>query len=178
MQEDKYFFLLTVAKEAVISYLKDPQLEFTLTEPVPTYYRNIQKGVFVTIYDQSGELRGRMGTYEPTQDNVVLEIMANAISAATKDPRFDPLSLSEINKAHFIVDILSELKRVESLEDIAPEKDGLFIKKEQKRAIVLPATPGLVSVKQQIDYLLKQADLGEYYGAELFSFNTERIESW
>ena len=38
-----------------------------------------------------GELRGCIGTFEPTQDNVAEEIVTNAISTATRDPRFEPV---------------------------------------------------------------------------------------
>ena len=46
-----------------------------------------QAGVFVCI-KKFGELRGCIGTFEPCQDNVAEEIVANAISTATQRPPF------------------------------------------------------------------------------------------
>jgi len=169
-------FLVEVAREAVRSFLIDPQVAFSLKESVPEAYRKWHNGVFVTVYDRAGELRGRIGTYEPTQENIVLEIMANAISAATKDPRFKPLQIKEIDSAVFIIDVLSEMKEVESLEDLDPMKYGLFIKKNDKQGIVLPGTSGIKTVKEQLSYLLEQSGIAEYYGAEMLFFTVERLE--
>lgn len=167
------YFLLTVAKEAVNAYLTNPQAEFCLASEIPKKYRNIKKAVFVSIYDATNNLRGRMGTYQPTQDNIILEIIANAIAAATKDTRFSPISLSEIDQCHFIIDILSDLVEVESLSDINPEYEGLFLIKGQQKAIVLPKTVGTVT--EQIRYLLEQAGLKDYYGAQISKFTVEHI---
>jgi len=175
MTNNKHF-LVEVAREAVRSFLIDPQVSFSLKQLVPKDYRKSRQGVFVTIYDKSGALRGRIGTYEPTQDNIVLEIMANAISAATKDPRFKSLIIEEVDSTIFMVDILSELKEVDSLEDLDPMRYGLFIKKDDKQGIVLPATSGIKTVEQQITYLLKQAGIAEYYGAKMMFFTVEHLE--
>ncbi|MCJ7514648.1 MAG: AmmeMemoRadiSam system protein A, partial [Dehalococcoidia bacterium] len=70
-------------------------------------------GVFVSIKKQ-GELRGCIGTFIPTKANVAEEIVANAISSATQDPRFVPVEASELDDLEYSVDILTEPEPVRS----------------------------------------------------------------
>ena len=45
-------------------------------------------GCFVSIHDSGGELRGCIGTIDPVRADIVDEVIENAISAGTRDPRF------------------------------------------------------------------------------------------
>jgi len=51
--------------------------------------------------------------FEPTQKNVAEEIMANAISSATRDPRFPAVAPKELKDLNYSVDVLTK-----------PEPDG------------------------------------------------------
>ena len=55
-------------------------------------------GVFVSIHEE-GRLRGCIGTFMPVQDNIALEIVHNAISACSEDPRFDPITEEELDNS-------------------------------------------------------------------------------
>jgi len=78
-------------------------------------------GVFVSIH-KVGDLRGCIGTIEPTRENIAQEIISNAIAAATRDPRFPPISPSELSYLDYSVDILGKPEPVKSLDDFDPKK--------------------------------------------------------
>ena len=85
--------LVALAKDTVERYVKDGK------KPAPpkvlTPEMKEKAGVFVSIHKLGG-LRGCIGTFEPQQRNVAGEIITNAISAATQDPRFDPIKPDEL----------------------------------------------------------------------------------
>ena len=47
----------------------------------------------------------------PVQDNIALEIVHNAISACSEDPRFDPITEEELDNLIISVDILGEIEQ-------------------------------------------------------------------
>src|SRR2546428_12634323 len=80
-----------LATDAIDAYVRDFRV---ITPPDGLFDRHPalrgRAGVFVSL-KKRGELRGCIGTIEPAQENLALEIIENAISAATKDPRFRPV---------------------------------------------------------------------------------------
>ncbi len=65
---------------------------------------NHRRGTFVTL-KKDGMLRGCIGTIEPTQSSLAEEIIQNAISAGTKDPRFDSVEEEELKDLVYSVDV-------------------------------------------------------------------------
>src|SRR6185369_8578717 len=61
---------------------------------------------FVSLKTIDGELRGCIGTIEPARETLAREIIANAISAAIGDPRFDPVAEDELPNLRYSVDVL------------------------------------------------------------------------
>ncbi|MGB9638550.1 MAG: AMMECR1 domain-containing protein, partial [bacterium] len=57
-------------------------------------FKDIKLGCFVSFYINN-KLRGCIGTIEPAFENIIIEIINNSISSAFKDPRFEPISLTE-----------------------------------------------------------------------------------
>ena len=74
--------LVKLAKEALETYVKGKKV---IRPKELTSEMKEQAGVFVCI-KKFGELRGCIGTFEPTQDNVAEEIVMNAISTAYPRP--------------------------------------------------------------------------------------------
>ena len=77
-------------------------------------------GVFVSIH-KHGELRGCIGTFEPSRRNVAEEIIVNGISAATRDPRFEPVQAEELRGLEISVDVLTSPEPIESKEQLNPK---------------------------------------------------------
>ncbi len=102
--------LAQLAKDTVESYVKSGHM-VTPRELTPEMKE--RAGVFVSI-KKSGMLRGCIGTFEPRQSNVAEEIMNNAVSSATQDPRFPPVIPAELPHLTYSVDVLTRPEPVES----------------------------------------------------------------
>jgi len=111
-----------------------------------------QAGAFVTIH-RRGQLRGCIGTIQPTCDNVAEEVIQNAISAATRDPRFPPVRRDELEELDIKVDVLGEPEPVHSLEELDPKRYGLIVQSKRqswKRGLLLPDLEGIDTVEKQV----------------------------
>lgn len=108
-------------------------------------------GTFVTLRKSGGELRGCIGTIEAAQANVAQEIVQNAISAATRDPRFSPVSTSELPELLYSVDVLSPPEPARGPEDLDPAVYGVIVETLDglRRGLLLPRITGLDSAKEQ-----------------------------
>jgi AmmeMemoRadiSam system protein A len=108
-------------------------------------------GTFVTLRSADGELRGCIGTIEPAQANVAEEIVQNAISAAIRDPRFQPVSTVELPGLIYGVDVLSKPEPVRGPEDLDPSVYGVIIETMDglRRGLLLPRIDSIDSVEEQ-----------------------------
>ena len=93
-----------------------------------------QRGVFVSIH-KIGELRGCIGTFEPQHDNVAEEIVANAISSATRDPRFPPVIKEELKQLDYSIDVLSKPEPVKSQKQLDPKRYGVIVETDDTVAL-------------------------------------------
>lgn len=99
-------------------------------------------GTFVTI-NINGGLRGCIGNLY-SEGTVIDGIRQNAVKAAFNDPRFPPLSESELNRIDIEVSILSVPQPLdyqnsdELLDKLRVNLDGVIIKKGFSSATFLP----------------------------------------
>jgi MEMO1 family protein len=107
--------------------------------------------VFVTLRTVGGALRGCIGTVSPTTDNVAREIIENAISAATRDPRFLPVTPDELPELTYGVDVLSPPEAVSGVGDLDPSQYGVIIETldGRRRGLLLPRIAGINSAEEQ-----------------------------
>jgi len=111
-----------------------------------------QAGAFVTLHRQ-GQLRGCIGTIQPTQANLAEEVIHNAISAATRDPRFPPLRSEELDDLEVKVDVLKEPEAVDNLDELDPKRYGLIVQsvaQPWKRGLLLPNLESIDTVEKQV----------------------------
>jgi uncharacterized protein (TIGR00296 family) len=140
-------FLIHLARNAVKTYLETGK---TVKAPENTPKKLFERcGVFVTINSlENGEkkLRGCIGYPYPTSP-LVEAVIDSAINAATRDPRFYPLSLSELDKVVFEVSVLTPPEEVEVgspkeyLAKIKVGEDGLIVEKGGYKGLLLPQVP-------------------------------------
>lgn len=106
-------------------------------------------GVFVTLYylnsKREEHLRGCIGFPLPGE-KLGQSVVQAAIAAATEDPRFPPISLSELDKILFEVSFLSEPQRIrgnptEFRKEIKIGRDGLVIQWKYGSGLLLPQVP-------------------------------------
>jgi len=121
---------------------------------------------FVSIKTRDGELRGCIGTTEPTKDSLAEELIANAISAATRDPRFPPIEISELANLKYSVDVLSPPEAA-TISDLDPELYGVIVEDRDgaHRGLLLPNLRGVDTAEKQVRIAASKAGIPE--GAEL-----------
>ena len=143
--------------------------------PVPATFRGLSEpaGVFVSIH-KDGMLRGCIGTTGPTCRNALQEIIQNAISAATDDPRFAGVTAQELDALDYSVDILSEPEPVESESQLDPAVYGVIVERGSRRGLLLPDLPGVDSVAQQLEIAKSKAGIRPSEPARLYRFTVTR----
>ncbi len=112
-------------------------------------------GAFVSLHLPDGELRGCIGTIEPVQDSLAEEIIENAISAATRDPRFPPVEPRELDALDISVDVLSPPVPIDSIRDQDPKRHGLIVqslREPWKRGLLLPDLDEIDTAEKQLYY--------------------------
>ncbi len=132
-----------------------------------------RRGVFVSLH-RGGDLRGCIGTIEPVRPNVAEEIIANAISAATRDPRFSPLQPHELDDLDISVDVLTEPEPVESMDQLDPKVYGVIVEKGQRRGLLLPDLEGIESAQHQVSIALQKAWIGPHEAYKMYRFRVIR----
>ncbi|MFC1916548.1 AmmeMemoRadiSam system protein B [Chloroflexota bacterium] len=132
-------------------------------------------GVFVSIH-KLGDLRGCIGTFIPQQKNVAEEIITNAISSATRDPRFSPISPDELNGLSYSVDVLTAPELIESQEQLDPRKYGVIVECGWRRGLLLPDLEGVDSVDYQIDICYQKAGIAPDEPIKLYRFEVKRYK--
>jgi len=129
-------------------------------------------GTFVSI-KKHGALRGCIGTFAPTEPTIAAEVIANAIKAATADPRFPPIAPDELDELDLSVDVLSEPEPCTEA-DLDPRRYGVIVESGWRRGLLLPDLPGVESVAQQVDIARRKAGIGADERYELLRFTVER----
>jgi AmmeMemoRadiSam system protein A len=154
-QEDQY---VALARKALETYVKDKAV---LDAPVslPQEMLNHRAGTFVSI-KKNGQLRGCIGTIEPTRENIAEEIINNAISSGIQDPRFNPVKLGELDSLVYSVDVLMEPEPIDSLEDLDVIKYGVIVKSGYRSGLLLPNLEGVDSPEEQVSIALQKAGIG------------------
>src|SRR6185437_10896027 len=130
---------------------------------------------FVSLKTLQGELRGCIGTIEPTQDTLAEEIIANAISAATNDPRFEPVRPEELSNLRYSVDVLSPPEET-VIDDLDPSVYGVIVEDKDggRRGLLLPDIPGIQNAQQQVEIAARKAGIGHDEPIRLWRFKVER----
>ena len=131
---------------------------------------------FVSIKTDEGSLRGCIGTIEPAKDTLAEELITNAISSATRDPRFPPVRLTELSHLRYSVDVLSTPEPAK-FEELNPKVYGVIVEEEGgwRRGLLLPDLQGVDTARQQVDIAARKAGLAPETPLKLFRFRVERF---
>jgi AmmeMemoRadiSam system protein A len=142
-----------LARDAIEAYVRSGK-RITPPENLPPEFAQ-PAGTFVSLHLPDGELRGCIGTIEPVHDTLAEEIIANAISAATRDPRFPPVRADELDQLDISVDVLTAPEPIESIHDQDPKQHGLIVqslRNRWKRGLLLPDLEDIDTAEKQLYY--------------------------
>ena len=165
-----------LAKETVTRLLTQSNLPENGHDIVSSVLWNEHKSCFVSIKTKNGDLRGCIGTLSPVQESLDKEIIANAVSASTRDPRFPPMTKDELNNVVFSVDILSEAEPIESITQLNPKMYGVIVSKGYRRGVLLPDLEGVDTAEQQVQIAAMKAGLYDLDGVKLERFTVTRYK--
>lgn len=129
-------------------------------------------GVFVSV-KKRGALRGCIGTIQPVADNIALEIIRNARSAVSADPRFSPVSESELGLLTYSVDILGS-PEVTDFAGLDPYKYGVIVTSGHKRGLLLPNLEGVDTAEEQVRIAREKAGISAGESCTLERFEVIR----
>ncbi len=164
--------IVKLARKTVESYIRQGK---ALQPEELTPEMKERAGVFVSIH-KHGELRGCIGTFEPTKSNVAEEIVANAISSSTGDPRFPPVTVAELDDLEYNVDILSPPEPVEDTSQLDPGEYGVIVESGFRRGLLLPDLEGVDSVEEQISICRLKAGISAVEPIKLYRFRVRRFK--
>ena len=168
-REDPY---VRLARETVESWVLDRK-----TPGVPDWataeMKQNRAGVFVSIH-KDGKLRGCIGTFLPTRECIAKEIISNAVSASTRDPRFDPIGPEELKWLEINVDVLSTPEPIGGKEELDVKRYGVIVSSGSRRGLLLPDLDGVDTVDEQVDIARRKAGIREQDPITLERFEVVR----
>lgn len=132
-----------------------------LPEDLPRELTDRRAGVFVSLHIRD-QLRGCIGTTGPTASSVAWEIVRNAVSAGTGDPRFSPVGEGELDRLEYSVDVLGPAQPVDSPSELDVKKYGVIVSCGGRRGLLLPDLDGVDTVERQIEIALQKGGIGAH----------------
>lgn len=165
--------LVELAGRAIDAYIR----RHTIIEPDPIPGLAPRRaGVFVSLHLPDGSLRGCIGTTEGYQESIEKEIVSNAISAATRDPRFFPVQEDELAGLDISVDVLGPAEAVAGPEALDPKRYGVIVRTaDGRQALLLPDLEGVDTVEQQLRIACRKGGIDfDRESYRIYRFQVER----
>lgn len=155
-QEDTY---VQLARTTIETYVRTGKI-IAVPDNLPKEMYSQKAGVFVSI-KENGSLRGCIGTICAVRTCVAEEIIENAISAASRDPRFQPIRQEELDELVISVDVLGDTEEIDSPDKLDVSRYGVIVTKGHKRGLLLPNLDGVDTVEEQIAIAKRKAGIGD-----------------
>lgn len=155
-KEDAYVHLARLSLE---TYIKTGMV-IKPSNDLPVEMFSTRAGCFVSLH-ANGQLRGCIGTIEATKSNLALEIIHNAISASTRDLRFNPVNVSELSSLKISVDVLGPTEDITDLTKLDVKKYGVIVTKGMRRGLLLPNLDGVDTIEQQVSIAKQKAGIDQ-----------------
>ena len=166
--EDDYVRLARHAIETIVHTGKNAELPQGLPSEMSE-----RAGVFVSL-KKDGELRGCIGTFEPTTKNIAEEILQNAASAALRDPRFPPVKKEELDALVYSVDVLTEPELVAGADALDVKKYGVIVEYRARKGLLLPDLAGVDTVEEQLRIARQKGGIPADAPIRIWRFTVER----
>ena len=152
--EDSY---VRLARETIENYVLRRE-RIPVPDWTPQEMKDRKAGAFVSIH-KDGRLRGCIGTILPVYGSLAEEIIHNAVSASTRDPRFDAVRPEELDRLEINVDVLSEPEAISGKEELDVRRYGVIVSSGGKRGLLLPDLDGVDTVDEQIEIAMKKGGI-------------------
>jgi len=161
-----------LARKSLESYILRREV-IDVPAGLPPELTERRAGAFVSIHE-NGRLRGCIGTIAPTRNCLAEEIIHNAISASTRDPRFLPIRSEELPYLEINVDVLGEAEDIDSESELDVKRYGVIVSRGRRRGLLLPDLEGVDTVQQQVAIAREKAGIGPTETVSLQRFEVVR----
>ncbi len=168
-KSDPYVKLARASAEAWVRSRR----RIEVPEGLPEEMLSRRAGAFVSIH-KNGQLRGCIGTIMAAERNIAEEIISNAISASTRDPRFSPITADELGSLEINVDVLGEPEAIDSPSQLDVKRYGVIVSCGGRRGLLLPDLDGVETVEDQIRIARQKGAIGEREKYSLQRFEVVR----
>ena len=156
--------------------LKFPsELPAGLAEALPEEATKERAGAFVSVH-KNGMLRGCIGTIGPVQDSIAEEIISNAISAVSRDPRFERVREDELELLEINVDILGKPENIDGPDQLDVKRYGVIVSCGARKGLLLPDLEGVDTVEEQIDIARRKGGISPDDDYKLQRFEVVRYK--
>jgi AmmeMemoRadiSam system protein A len=166
--------LAKLAKDTVDLYIREDKILEVREEDLSPELKQ-QAGVFICL-KIDGTLRGCIGTFQPAEPTIAHEIIRNAISAATCDPRFSCVRADELDAMEYTVDVLTPPEPVKDKSELNPRRYGVIVQAGGRRGLLLPDLDGVDTVDFQISIAMQKAGIPSGTPVSLFRFEVKRYQ--
>lgn len=163
-----------LARESFETYTRTGQ-RVVVPEGLAEELVSTRAGCFVSLH-VGGDLRGCMGTLGPTQSCVAEEIIENAISACSRDPRFPAVRPEELDAIHCSVDVLGQPEDISGMDQLDVRRFGVIVSKGFRRGVLLPDLEGVDTVEYQVAIAKQKAGIAQHEDCDLQRFEVVRHE--
>src|SRR5262245_65523775 len=130
--DDDRAWLLGLARDAIVAFVSARELVTSITGAIAERHG----GVFVSLHKHS-ELRGCIGHIE-ADEPLGRVVPRCAVAAASTDPRFPPVGLSEVSQLEIELSLLGTLEPIGGPADVIIGRHGLVVERERSRDLLLP----------------------------------------
>ena len=161
-----------LARASVESWVRNRRL-LPVPDGLPEELTKRRAGAFVSIH-KNGQLRGCIGTTAAAEDCLAEEIIRNAVSASSRDPRFSPITADELKYLEISVDVLGDAEKVDSPDKLDVRRYGVIVTSGRKRGLLLPDLDGVDTVEEQIRIARRKAGIREDETVSLERFEVVR----
>ena len=146
-----------LARQTIERYVRTGNT-ISVPEDLPHEMLDKKAGTFVSIH-KHGELRGCIGTIAPVRDSIAKEIISNAVSAASRDPRFSAVRPEELPYLDISVDVLGGAEAIDSIDELDVKRYGVIVSSGYKRGLLLPDLDGVDTCEQQVDIAMRKGGI-------------------
>ena len=161
-----------LAMAAINAYVKEHRI-IDVPKDTPEELCTTCAGAFVCL-KIDGQLRGCIGTIEPVRRNLADEIISNAISSATRDPRFFPVEENELELLDCSVDVLCVPEEINDINELDPKRYGVIVESGECRGLLLPDLEGVDTAEQQVSIARQKAAITCHDPIKLYRFEVKR----
>lgn len=167
-----------IAFDAILFFVSTGQIKKISNEKIPADLK-LNRACLVLVYDLNDNLLGTCGGVNPKNDFLYDEIVENAIGAATKGEKGEPIKSDQLNQLKVFVEVFSVPHKAEDLSELKPQKHGLLIQNASGEIkFIMPNLKGINTIDQQIEQLKKEAGITEKDNSklDLWVFKTTRYD--